>query len=102
MENQENGLVLLCADGFLDMVLVLAQQFWVELDITWFVNTMNISETSSYGKVWRDWRKGLVDVENVLRLSIKGGVINILVVDAILLAAGDTNFLDDNVNQSSF
>lgn len=93
MEDEENWLVLLGSDGILDVLLVFAEKLWVKLDISWLVNTVNVSETSGDGEVWRDWRKSLVDVENVLWLSVERVVVNVLVVDTILLASSDTNLL---------
>jgi hypothetical protein len=37
--------------------------------------------------------KSLVDGKDVLRLGVKGVVVDILVVDTVLLATSDTNFL---------
>lgn len=93
MENQENRLVLLCADGILDVLLVLAQQFRVKLNIAWLVDTVDVSEAGGYREVWRDRRQCLVDVEDILRLGIKRVVVDILIVNTILFAASDTDLL---------
>jgi len=93
MENQEHGFVLLCTDGILDILLVLTQQLRVKLNISWLVDTVNISEAGGYGEVWGDWRQGLVDIEDILRLRIKRVVIDILIVNTILFAASNTDFL---------
>jgi hypothetical protein len=93
MENQENWLVFLCSNSILNILLVLAEEFWVKLDVTRFVNTMNITETGSDRKIWRDGRESLVDCENVLGLGVEGVVVNVLVIDTILLATSDTNLL---------
>ena len=100
MENQENRFILLCTDGILDMLLVLAQQFWVKLNISWLVDTVNVSEAGGYGEVWGDWRQGLVDIEDILRLGIKRVVVDILIVNAVLFAASDTDLLERIVSQA--
>ena len=55
MEDQENWLLLLGSNGILDELLVLAEELRVELDVTWLVNTVNVSETSCDREVWGDW-----------------------------------------------
>jgi hypothetical protein len=94
VEDQENWLVLLGSDGILDILLVLAEKLRVELDVSGLVDTMDVSETSGDGEVWGDWLESLVDGEDVLRLSVKGVVVDIFVVDTILLTPGDTDFLE--------
>ena len=72
---------------------MLAEEFRVKLDITRLVNTVNITETSSDREVWGDGGERLVDRENVFGLGIEGVIVDVLVIDAILLATGDTNLL---------
>jgi hypothetical protein len=91
VEDKENRLVLLGADGSLDMSLVFAKQLRVELDISGLVDAVNVAETSSNREVWRDGSQGVVDVEDVLGLGVQRVIVNILVVDAIFLASSDTN-----------
>jgi hypothetical protein len=93
VEDKEDWLVLLGSDRLLDVLLVLAEELWVELDVSWLVDTVDVSETSGDGEVWGDWGEGLVDGENILWLGVEGVVVNILVVDTILLTTGDTDFL---------
>jgi hypothetical protein len=99
VENQEDWLVLLRTYSILDILLVLAKKLRVKLNITWLVDTMNVTETSSNGEIRRDWRKGFVDSENVLRLSVERVVINILVVDTVLLTSSNSDFLDNILSQ---
>lgn len=93
MEDQEDRLVLLCPNGVLDMLLVLAQKFGVELNVTRLVDTMYVTESGSDGEVWGDWGERLVDSKDILGLSVEGVVVNILVVDTIFLATSDTDLL---------
>jgi hypothetical protein len=93
VEDQEDRLVLLGSNSVLDELLVLAEKFWVKLDISWLVHTVNIAEPSSNGEVWGNWLKSLVNGKNVLRLGVKRVVVNILVVNTIFLTASNTNFL---------
>lgn len=91
VEDEEDWLVLLGLDGRLDVSLVLAEKGWLELDVSWLVDTVDVSEAGGDGEVWGDWGEGLVDVEDVLWLGVKGVVVDILVVDTILLTSGDTD-----------
>jgi hypothetical protein len=100
VENQENRLVFLCSDGILDVLLVLAQQFRVKLNIARLVDTVDIPEGGGYREIWGDWRQGLVDIEDILRLGIKRVVVDILIVNAVLFAASDTDLLERIVSQA--
>ena len=91
VEDEEDGLGVLRANGGLDVLLVLAEELGVELDVARLVDTVDVAEASGNGEVGRDGREGVVDVEDVLGLSVEGGVVNVLVVDTILLTTGDTN-----------
>jgi hypothetical protein len=93
VEDEEDWLVLLGSYGVLNVLLVLAEQLWVQLDVSGFVNAVDVSETSGDGEVWGDWVEGLVDGKDILWLGVKGVVVNILVVNSVLLATSDTNFL---------
>lgn len=94
MEDEEDGLVLLGSDGVLDVLLVLAEELGVELDVTWLVDTVDVTETGGDGEEWGDGGEGLVDGKDVLGLGVEGVVVNILVVDSVLLTTGDTDFLN--------
>lgn len=91
VEDEEDGLGVLRADGGLDVRLVLAEELGVELDVAGLVDTVDVAEASGNGEVGGDGRQGVVDVEDVLGLGVEGGVVNVLVVDTILLTTGDTN-----------
>jgi hypothetical protein len=54
---------------------------------------MHIAETSSDREVWGDGGESLVDREDVFGLGVEGVIVDVLVIDAILLAAGNTNLL---------
>lgn len=93
MEDEENGLVLLVASLLLDVGLVLLQELGVETDVAWLVDTVDVSETGSDGEVGADGGKTVVDVEDILWLSVQGVVVDGLVVDTVLLTTSDTDFL---------
>lgn len=93
VEDEVNWLVRLGVLRVLDELLVLSEKLWVELDVSWLVDTVDVSKTSSDGEVWRDRRESLVDHVNVLWLSVQRVVVNILIVDTILLTSSDTNLL---------
>lgn len=96
VEDKENWLLVLGAGLLNDVLLVLAQKLWVKLDVAWLVDTVNVTETSGDGEVWGDLGEGLVDLVDVLWLSVEGVVVNILVVDTVLLTTGDTDLLWDS------
>lgn len=93
MENQEDWLILLCSNGILDILLVLAEELWVKLDVSWLIDTVNVTETSSDGEVGGNWGQSLVDGKNILGLSVERVVVNIFIVNTILLSTSDTDFL---------
>jgi hypothetical protein len=97
VEDQENRLVLLGSDGILDILLVLAEELWVKLDVTRLVDAVNISETGSNREERRDRRQSLVDSEDILGLGVEGVVVDGLVVNTILLTASDTDLLRSEV-----
>jgi len=72
---------------------VLAQELWVQLDVSWLVDTVNVTKTSSNGEVWGNWGQSLVNGKDILGLSVERVVVDILVVDTIFLTTSDTNFL---------
>ena len=74
-----------------------AKKFRVKLDITGLVDAVDVSKTSSNGEVWGDRGERLVNGENIFRLGVEGVVINIFVVDTILLAASNADFLESIV-----
>jgi hypothetical protein len=54
MENQEHWLVFFGVDLLLDVLLMLTEQFGVELYVARFVYTMNVTEAGSDGEIWAD------------------------------------------------
>jgi hypothetical protein len=96
VEDEEDWLVVLGTDLLLDVQLVLAEKLWVQLDVTWLVDTVDVTETSGDGEVWGNWGESVVDSKDILWLSVKGVVVNILVVDTILLTTSDTDLLGES------
>ncbi len=91
VEDKEDWLVILGLDGGLDVVLVFLEKRWLELDVSWLVDTVDVSKAGGDREVWRNWGEGVVDVENVLWLGVKRVVVNILVIDSVLLSTSDAN-----------
>jgi hypothetical protein len=54
---------------------------------------VHVAEASGDGEVRADRGEGVVDGEDVLGLGVEGVVVDVFVVDAVFLAAGDTDFL---------
>ena len=71
VEHEEHWLIGLCALLVLNKFLVLLEELWVKFDVTRLVNTVNVAETSSNGKIRADLLECGVDVVDVFRLSVK-------------------------------
>lgn len=91
MEHEEDRLGVLILKLLGHKLLVFAEEVGLELDISRLVDTVDITEASGDAEVGRDRAERLVDVPDVLGLRVEGVVVNVLVVDTILLAAGDAN-----------
>lgn len=58
------------------------------------VDTVHVTEAGSDREVRADGRQRVVDSQDVLGLSVESGVVDRLVVDTVLLATSDANFLE--------
>ena len=65
----------------------------MQLDISWLVYTVDVTETSGDGEIRADLGQGAVDVPDILWLGVQGIVVHTLVVDTVFLTTSDTNFL---------
>lgn len=97
VEDEEDGLVLVGAGLLLDVGLVLAQELGVKSDVAGLVDAVDVAEASGNGEVRADGGKSVVDIEDVLGLGVEGVVVNVLVVDTVLLATSDADFLSFHV-----
>jgi hypothetical protein len=76
VEDEEVGLLLV--DALLALLgqllsnvdLVLAQELGVQLDVAGLVDTVDVTETSGDGEVGRDGGESVVDVPDILGLSV--------------------------------
>jgi hypothetical protein len=93
VEDEEDGLVRGRADLLLDVQLVLLEQLGVQADVAGLVDAVHVAEASSNREVGADGAEGVVDGQDVLRLCVERVVVDVLVVDAVLLTTGDTDFL---------
>jgi hypothetical protein len=91
VEDEEQWLVLSAIDLLLGVGLMLSEKLWVELDVSWLVDTVDVSESGGDGEVWGDGDEGLVDIVDILWLGVEGSVVDVGVVDTILLTTSDTN-----------
>lgn len=71
MEHQEHGLVVFQILLVFHILLVLAEQFWVEADVSRLVYTVYIAEPSGNGEVRADGRQSLVDAVDVFWLCVQ-------------------------------
>lgn len=51
MEDEENWLIGRSVLVFLDIFLVLVEQLWVETNVAWLVDTVDVTETRGNGEV---------------------------------------------------
>jgi hypothetical protein len=98
VEHEEDRLVFLYVVRLLDICLVLAEEFRVKLDITRLVDAMDVAKASSDAEVRRDLGEGGPDIVDVFGLRIERVVVDVLVVDTILFATSNANFLSHRVN----
>ena len=91
VHDEEDGLLLVSAELLLCEGLVLAESLGLEGDIAGLVDTMDIAERGGDGEHVADLGEGLVHGPDLLRSGVELLRINILVVDAILLATSDTD-----------
>lgn len=71
---------------------MLVEQLRVQLDVTGLVDTVNVTKGGSNAEVRADSRESGVDIEDILGLGVKLGVVDASVIDTILLTTGDTDF----------
>lgn len=69
-----------------------AGELILTLDVSGLVDTVDVAKAGGDGEERRDGRQLLVDVVDVLGLSVEGVVVDVLVVDTILLSSGDADF----------
>ena len=98
VEHEEDRLVFFYVVLLLDVCLMLAEEFRVKLDITRLVDAMDVAKASSDAEVRRDLGEGGPDVVDVFGLRIERVVVDVLVVDTILFATSNANFLSHRVN----
>ena len=68
-----------------------AQKLWSENDVSWLVDTVDVSESGGNGEVGGDGSEGRVDIENVRGLGVERSVVGVGVVDTVLLTTGNTD-----------
>jgi hypothetical protein len=71
--------------------LVFSQKFGVKLDISRLVNTVDVAESGSDTKVGANGMQGIVDLPNVLRLSVELGIVDFSVIDTVLLTTSNAD-----------
>lgn len=91
MEDEPNRLVTLELQLLLDMSLVLAEKLGMELDVSWSIDSVDVTKTSGNREQVCDLAEGIVDIEDILGLGVERGIVNTRVVDTILLASSDTD-----------
>jgi hypothetical protein len=98
VEHKEYRFVFFCVVLLLDIRLVLGEKLGVELDIAGLVDAVNITKTGGDAEVGRDLGESGPDVVDIFWLGIERIVVDILVIDTVFFATGDTNFLSHQIN----
>ena len=91
MHDEVDGLLLVSAELLLGKSLVLAKSLGLEGDISRLVDTMDVAKCGCDGEHVTDLGEGLVHGPNLLGGGVELLRIDVLVVDAILFAASDTD-----------
>lgn len=68
---------------------MLSEDLGSELDVTGLVDSVDVTESGGNAEVGGDLGERLVDVEDILRLGVERGVVDLGVVDTVLLSSGD-------------
>ena len=104
VEDEKHGLVVSIANFLGHVFLGVVKDFGSELDISWGVNSVDISERSGAGEggVF-DRRKLFVGVHDLFGLSVKTAGVNIRVINTIFFSSSHTEFeFKENVNLGEF
>ena len=93
VEDKEHRLVFISSELLTDVFLGVVKDLGLQFNISWGVNSVNISERSgaSEGSIG-NLGKLFVGVEDLLGLSVKTGRVDISVVNTIFLSSGDSEF----------
>ena len=71
--------------------LVLPKQFGLQFHVSWLVYAVHIAEGSRDAEIGADWTQCLVNIIYILGLSVKSGVINTSIVDAVFFTTCDAD-----------
>ena len=91
VEDEHDGLVLGEVELLLDVLLGLAEDLRVQLDVTGSVHSVDVTEGSSDGEAGSDLTEGGVHLVDILGLGVQAGVLDTAVVDSVLLSSSHTN-----------
>ena len=69
----------------------------MEFDIARLIDTVDVAKAGGDAEVGGNLGEGGPDVVDVLRLGVERVVVNVLVVNAILFAASNANFLQNRI-----
>lgn len=71
------------------LVTALYRDNFTAISLPRLVDTVDVAEAGGDGEVGADRREGLVDSPDVLGLGVERGVVDVLVVNAVLFTTGD-------------
>mmetsp|Transcript_12777 Transcript_12777/g.39245 ORF Transcript_12777/g.39245 Transcript_12777/m.39245 type:complete len:251 (+) Transcript_12777:1602-2354(+) len=92
VHDEEDRLLFLGARLLSDICLVLAQDAWVELHVSWLVDAVHVAKGGCHGEAARiDVTQSFVHGVDLLGLGVEPGSIDVLIVHSILLSAGDAD-----------
>ena len=81
LERGVQRLIFLAVELFFGVGLVFAEELGLEADVAWFVDTMDVSESSGDREVWSNGSESRIHIPDILWLSIQGSIIDASVVN---------------------
>ena len=82
--------LLSCSKFLLNIFLRIVKNFWSQFYVSWFVNTVYVSESRCNCEVVRNFLKDFVSVCYFFWLSVKLGAVHIRIVNTIFLTSGNS------------
>jgi len=91
VEHEVQWLIDLATQLLCRVCLMLAKQFRPQLNISWLVDSVHVPKSGRDAEIRSNCAQGFINIMDVLRLGVQTGVVDASIVDAIFLAASDTN-----------
>jgi len=93
VEDKEERLVLRCANLLLGVGLMFAEELRMEMYISRLVDAVDVAKSGSNAEIGANGYECSVHIVDVLRLGVQRGVVDTSIVNTVLLASGNADFL---------